>query len=384
MEPLRISFLWRSTYDLLPTPANLSSWYDDKSDCCHACGGGGNLQHILSLCPSSLFIQVVYMASQQHAQGGCWCSGGESSKANLSDDSNSAVQFITFVSEGRGSGSYGISSKRRNILTAANDWEITTVLGGSGTFPVEVAITNLKPDIVIWSASQQQVILGNWWQYHGKTTSRKAMRESIPSILSWRQTVWTGDGKLLATHLRSDAEVSLQQPSRSGCVTWVLVEGRWLSWVRKRQKRWRQVQRGYSRSMYRRADKDFVAVFKFMLTSWRWHLFVLLAHHPEGVLRLMVRNFLRWVALRWGSCWCFTRHPKSLIAFCVLNDCWDFNDSSPLTFNKFWLKKIKDHKLNHYVWPSLTASFRHNCPISCYWHRYAVGVPCSPHDYVLI
>ena len=27
MEPLRISFLCRSTYDLLPTPANLSVWY---------------------------------------------------------------------------------------------------------------------------------------------------------------------------------------------------------------------------------------------------------------------------------------------------------------------------------------------------------------------
>ena len=42
---------------------------------------------------------------------------------------------------------------------------------------------------------------------------------------------------------------------------------------------------------------DFVAVFKFMLTSRRWHLFVLLAHHPEEVLRLMGRNFQRWVAL---------------------------------------------------------------------------------------
>ena len=51
-------------------------------------------------------------------------------------------------------------SKQRNILTAANDWEITAGLSGGGTFPVEVAITNLKPDIVIWSASQQQVILG--------------------------------------------------------------------------------------------------------------------------------------------------------------------------------------------------------------------------------
>ena len=155
MEPLRISFLWRSTYDLLPTPANLSSWYDDNSDCCHVCGGRGNLQHILSSCPSSLssglytwrhnnVLKVVVDAVEERVQ-----------KANLSDDSNSAVQFTNFVSEGRGSGSYGISSKRRNILTAANDWEITADLSGGGTFLVEVAFTNLKPDIFIWSASQQ-------------------------------------------------------------------------------------------------------------------------------------------------------------------------------------------------------------------------------------
>ena len=92
------------------------------------------------------------MASQQRAQSDAVEERVQ--KANLTDDSNSAVQFINFVSEGRGSESYGIS------LTAANDWEITAYLSGGGTFPVEVAITNLKPDIVIWSASQQQVILG--------------------------------------------------------------------------------------------------------------------------------------------------------------------------------------------------------------------------------
>ena len=46
------------------------------------------------------------------------------------------------------------------ILTPANDWEITADLSGGGTLPVEVAITNLRPHIVIWLASQQQVIFG--------------------------------------------------------------------------------------------------------------------------------------------------------------------------------------------------------------------------------
>ena len=227
MELLRISFLWKSTYDLFPTPANLSSWYDDKSDCCHTCGRRGNLQHILRSCPSSLssglytwrhnnVLKVVVDVVEHSVQ-----------KANLSDDSNSAVQFINFVSEGRGSGSYGISSKRRNILTAANDWEITAYLSGGGTFPVEVAITNyLKPDIVIWSASQQQVILGEltvpWEDNIQEAYERKYTKYTELKAVC----VNRGWKAILATHLRSDAEVLLQQPSRSGYVTWVLVEGR--------------------------------------------------------------------------------------------------------------------------------------------------------------
>ena len=49
MEHLHISFLYRSTYNLLPTPANLSVWYEDKTDCCSACGKKGTLQHVSPL-----------------------------------------------------------------------------------------------------------------------------------------------------------------------------------------------------------------------------------------------------------------------------------------------------------------------------------------------
>ncbi|XP_072048571.1 uncharacterized protein [Amphiura filiformis] len=59
VEPLRISFLCRSTYDLLPTPANLSVWYEDKTDCCNACGKKRTLQYILSACTPALASDIV-------------------------------------------------------------------------------------------------------------------------------------------------------------------------------------------------------------------------------------------------------------------------------------------------------------------------------------
>ena len=48
LEPIRLQFTIRSSYDLLPTPTNLIRW--EKSDYaeCRLCSGFGHLEHILS------------------------------------------------------------------------------------------------------------------------------------------------------------------------------------------------------------------------------------------------------------------------------------------------------------------------------------------------
>ena len=55
MEPLAISFLLRSTYDLLPNATNLKLWGYTDSDLCLLCKSDrGTLRHVLSACPQSL------------------------------------------------------------------------------------------------------------------------------------------------------------------------------------------------------------------------------------------------------------------------------------------------------------------------------------------
>ena len=55
MEPLAISFLLRSTYDLLPNVTNLKLWGYTNSDLCLSCKSDrGTLRHVLSACPHSL------------------------------------------------------------------------------------------------------------------------------------------------------------------------------------------------------------------------------------------------------------------------------------------------------------------------------------------
>ena len=55
LEPVRISFLLRSVYDMLPTPANLHRWKLIEDTACPLCGKRGTLDHILT---SSCYVAL--------------------------------------------------------------------------------------------------------------------------------------------------------------------------------------------------------------------------------------------------------------------------------------------------------------------------------------
>ena len=61
MEPLTISFLLRSTYDLLPNATNLKLWGYTNSDLCLCKSDRGTLRHVLSACP-----QLLQMYTWRH------------------------------------------------------------------------------------------------------------------------------------------------------------------------------------------------------------------------------------------------------------------------------------------------------------------------------
>jgi len=61
-EPLQLSFLLRSVYELLPTPTNLERWKLSKDPSCPLCKQRGTLQHLLTACPYS-FSRSIQMAA---------------------------------------------------------------------------------------------------------------------------------------------------------------------------------------------------------------------------------------------------------------------------------------------------------------------------------
>ncbi|XP_019616086.1 PREDICTED: uncharacterized protein LOC109463676 [Branchiostoma belcheri] len=198
MEPLRISFLWRSTYDLLPTPANLSKWYEERSDCCAACGQKGTLQHILSACPSALssgkytwrhnnVLRVIVDAIKGRVE----CVNAEEVPAGNQ-------YFTPFLKEGSQPRKDTSSKRKPSILSAANDWKVKADLDGEGGFPQEIALTLLRPDIVIWSESSREVVFGELsvpWEsnieeaYERKLT-RYAELEAVCRDKGWRSSCY--------------------------------------------------------------------------------------------------------------------------------------------------------------------------------------------------
>ena len=84
MEPLALSFLLHSTYNLLPTPANHKQWGFTGDDTCAMCKSArGTLRHVLSSCGSSLQMYtwrhnrvLAILAEITETQGGGGGGGG--------------------------------------------------------------------------------------------------------------------------------------------------------------------------------------------------------------------------------------------------------------------------------------------------------------------
>ena len=159
MEPLRVSFLCRATYDLLPTPANLNSWYDDKSDKCAACGERGTLQHIPSTCRVNLVsgmytwrhnnvLKTVTKAVEQRVL-----------QHNASNVPRATEHQIKFV-KGGSKVKMNSACPRPSILSSANDWCVKADLDGKGGFPEQIALTTLRPHIIVWSDESRVVVIG--------------------------------------------------------------------------------------------------------------------------------------------------------------------------------------------------------------------------------
>lgn len=155
MEGHRIKFLLSSVYDVLPTPTNLQRWRLTEDPFCAQCKRPANLEHILSSCRASLTEgRFRWRHDQVLARLADGLEKERKRKGTKAQDKG--PRFIGFLRPGEKAGK---QDRCAGILGTAKDWEMRVDLGRQLKFPEEIAITSLRPDIVLWSQTTKQVAL---------------------------------------------------------------------------------------------------------------------------------------------------------------------------------------------------------------------------------
>ena len=151
MDACRLSFIIKATYDVLPSPTNLHLWYGEEPTC-PLCAAPANLKHILVGCRTSL-TQGRY--TWRHNQV-LKCLAAELEIRRVTTNAMSLNPQSTFpretpfVREGEKLRTRS-TTMGAGPLTVARVWEMRVDLSQRLTFPPKIAVTNLRPDLVLWS-----------------------------------------------------------------------------------------------------------------------------------------------------------------------------------------------------------------------------------------
>ena len=154
--PNLLSFCLASTYDVLPSPSNLKRWRICTEASCFLCGK--------EVCTTS------------HVPGACQISLSQG-RFTFRHDSvlNSLVDALNIFIKGlpklpvkcinkvsfvkAGVCKTRTKSQPTGILHLSNDWKVVADLSDGYMFPGHIAVSALRPDIVIYSNTLKRVII---------------------------------------------------------------------------------------------------------------------------------------------------------------------------------------------------------------------------------
>ena len=180
MEAFRTSFILRATYDVLPSPQNLNQWYGEDPTC-PLCPSPANLKHILVGCKTGLTQGRYTWRHNQVLK--CLAAALESRRTvvnALPPPSSVRASSGKFVREGEKPTKTRTPKSEAGHLGSARDWRLLVDLEQRLCFPAEIAITNLRPDLVLWSPSLRSVYIIEltvpWEDNVGEAYERKKLR----------------------------------------------------------------------------------------------------------------------------------------------------------------------------------------------------------------
>lgn len=156
MSPNLLSFCLASTFDVLPSPSNLKRWKISTESSCSLCNKQiCTTAHVLGACKVALSQGRFTFRHDSVLQE--LLSNLKEFRSNIAPSSGKNFQRIPFVKAGTRTS--GKRSKPTGLLHLADDWVILSDLSDGFVFPGHIAITALRPDMVIYSNCSKIVIL---------------------------------------------------------------------------------------------------------------------------------------------------------------------------------------------------------------------------------
>ena len=183
----------RSTYNLLPTPANHKQWGFTGDDTCAMCKSArGTLRHVLSSCGSSL-----QMYTWRHNRVLPILAEITETQCRVANEqpTQDPKPCISFLQQGEAPPRQVSKPQGQKFLAAARDWTMAADLKEALNFPHHIVHTQEWPDIVIWSDTVKWSSLWSWL-YHGRRTWKKPSRERNSGARIYAWNAKTKDGRV--------------------------------------------------------------------------------------------------------------------------------------------------------------------------------------------
>lgn len=155
----KLTFLLRAVADLLPTPSNLKIWgKEDQSSCTQCAAEHCTLNHILAGCPKALGEgRYRWRHDKVLTEIAKWV---EFQRVRANENQASIPAVTHFHLQGSQAPRPRTTIKHPcSILQHASDWEMQADLKRKLVFPQEVAVTSLRPDMVLMSRSTRVIVV---------------------------------------------------------------------------------------------------------------------------------------------------------------------------------------------------------------------------------
>ena len=166
-----LRFALQATTDTAPTATNLRRWGVSEVDpACIMCGKPATLRYVLNGCPVALhqgrytWRHNSVLSEIRHRLNTFWEQRSTKVAVQATVSTREKARYIQFVRAGQRLPAPNHITQRKPlasqaILLQANDWTFLYDLEGQLQFPIEAAVTSLRPDVVLFSRSSKTIVL---------------------------------------------------------------------------------------------------------------------------------------------------------------------------------------------------------------------------------